>query len=262
MPDTGRPTRGPWPLLVLAGLFIVAAVLVPPVPQPAAYHDFADQRTVLGIVNFGDVATNAAFLLTGIFGLLVVGVRRGHFARTFETVPYFIFFLGVSLTALGSAYYHLAPDNERLFWDRLPMTFAFMSLIAAQLNERVGGRFISILLAPLLAVGVATVIYWIATERGGAGNVMPYVALQAVAVGGLLLLAGGYPSRYTRGRDIFWVFAAYLLAKLLEFFDHQVLALGQVLSGHSLKHLVAAIAGLLVCRMLWLREPRPGVRWR
>jgi hypothetical protein len=238
----------------LTAAFILAAVLLPAVPQPAAYHDFADRRAFLGIGNFIDVASNSAFLVTGIIGLVVVWRRRGHFDRRAESAPYIVFFLGVTLTAAGSAWYHLAPDNERLFWDRLPMTLAFMSLIAAQIGERVSSRLGLALLAPLLAMGVASVVYWIATERHGAGNVLPYVLLQAYAVGALLFLAAGYPSRYTRGRDIYGVFAAYLVAKVLEVFDREVLAFGYVVSGHSLKHVAAAVAALLVCRMLWLRS--------
>ncbi len=244
-----------WPFLVLSAAFVLIALLLPAVPQPVAYHDFADHRAFIGIGNFIDVASNSAFLITGLIGLFVVWQRRGHFEQFAESIPYFAFFLGVGLTAVGSAYYHLAPDNERLFWDRLPMTIAFMSLIAAQLNERIGGRLVRSLLVPLLTVGVASVVYWIATERGGAGNVVPYVVLQAYAVGALLVLAAGYPSRYTRGNDILGVFAAYLVAKALEHFDQQVLAIGHLVSGHSLKHVAAAVAGLLVCRMLWLRRP-------
>jgi hypothetical protein len=48
------------------------------------------------------------------------------------------------------------------------------------------------------------------------------------------------------------------MAKVLEYFDHEVLAFGQLVSGHALKHVAAAIAGLLVCRMLWLRRLEPG----
>jgi len=252
--STAKRERHLWPFLALTAAFILTAFLAPAVPQPLAYHDFADQRPFAGIGNFFDVSSNGAFLITGIIGLLMVWRRRDHFEWRAESIPYFIFFLGVALTAFGSAYYHLAPDNERLFWDRLPMTIAFMSLIAAQLNERVSPRFGLASLAPLLTLGVASVVYWIATERSGAGNVVPYVALQAYAVGALFFLAVGYRSRYTRGSDLYGIFAAYLLAKVLEFFDREVLALGQWISGHSLKHVAAAIAGLLVCRMLWLRR--------
>jgi hypothetical protein len=162
----------------------------------------------------------------------------------------------VALTAAGSAYYHLAPDNERLFWDRLPMTIAFMSLIAAQVVDRISVRAGLRLLAPMLLVGAASVVYWIVTERVGAGNVVPYVVLQAYAVVTLLLLAVTHPSRYTRGADVSWVFAGYVAAKVLELMDRQVLDASGLASGHSLKHLVAALAGFVVCRMLLLRRPR------
>jgi hypothetical protein len=160
----------------------------------------------------------------------------------------------VLLTALGSGYYHLAPDNERLFWDRLPMTIAFMSLIAAQVVDRIDVRAGLALLVPMLLVGAASVLYWRATERAGAGNVIPYAVLQGYSVVILFLLAWLHPSRYTRGNDIYWVFAGYVIAKLLETFDRQLYELGHLTSGHSLKHVAAGVAALVVGRMLWLRR--------
>jgi hypothetical protein len=105
----------------------------------------------------------------------------------------------------------------------------------------------------MLLVGAASVFYWRATERAGHGNVMPYGILQGYSVLILLLIAWMHPSRYTRGNDLYAVFAAYVLAKLLEALDPQILALGHVVSGHTLKHLAAAVGGLLVARMLGRR---------
>jgi hypothetical protein len=242
-----------WLLATFTILSVAAAVLLPAVPQPVDYHDFADQRPMLGIANFLDVASNLSFLAVALVGFVVVARRATVFEHDSERWPYFVFFAGMLLTAFGSAYYHLAPDNETLFWDRLPMTIAFMSLIAAQVAERISVRAGLVLLAPMLLVGVASVVYWIATERAGAGNVIPYVVLQAYAVAALLLVALTEPSRYTRGNDIYWVFAGYVAAKVLEFFDHEILELGHIISGHSLKHIAAALAGFMLCRMLWLR---------
>jgi hypothetical protein len=64
-----------WSVRVLVALTLVVAVadaLAPRVPQPAWYHDFADRRAWLGIANFGDVASNAAFLVAGIWGLWIL----------------------------------------------------------------------------------------------------------------------------------------------------------------------------------------------
>jgi hypothetical protein len=246
-------TRRAWLVIGFTLLCIVAALLIPPVPQPHSYHDFADKRALFGIANFFDVVSNGGFLLAGLAGLVVVASPKTVFENRVERWPYAIFFVGLMLTAAGSAYYHLAPDNERLFWDRLPMTIAFMSLIAAQIVDRISLRAGMILLGPMLLVGAASVVYWIATERAGAGNLVPYGILQAYSVVMVLVIAVLYPSRYTRGADVYWVFGAYVLAKVFETFDKQILALGNIVSGHSLKHVAAAIAGLIVMRMLMLR---------
>ena len=234
-------------------LTIAAAFLLPAMPQPADYHDFADKRHALGIDNFVDVVSNAAFLLAGLAGLVVVFSGRARFEFPGERWPYAVFFLGILLTAAGSAWYHLAPDNETLFWDRLPMTIAFMGLVSSQVVDRISVRAGLVLLGPMLLVGMASVVYWIVTERLGAGNVLPYALLQGYAVIVLLLMAVLHRSRYTRGSDLYLIFGWYVLAKLLELFDAEVLAYGHLVSGHSLKHIAAALAGVVACRMLLLR---------
>jgi len=239
-------------------LCIVAAFLLPAVPQSLAYHHFADQRDVFGIDNFLDVVSNLGFLIAGMAGLVIVFGGRAQFEFRSERWPYAVFFLGVLLTALGSGYYHLAPDNETLFWDRLPMTVAFMGLVSSQIVDRINIRAGLALLVPMLLLGAASVIYWRATERAGVGNVLPYGILQGYSMVVVLLLAMLSPSRYTRGNDLYRVFGWYGLSKLLETFDAEVLHLGSVVSGHTLKHIAAAIAGFTVCYMLshrTLKEP-------
>ena len=242
-----------FPILCLAAVF-----LLPAVPQSLEYHHFADQRDVFGIDNFLDVVSNLGFLIAGMAGLVIVLGGRAQFEFRSERWPYAVFFLGVLLTALGSGYYHLAPDNESLFWDRLPMTVAFMGLVSSQVVDRINIRAGLALLVPMLLLGAASVIYWRATERAGVGNVLPYGILQGYSMVIVLLLAVLSPSRYTRGNDLYWVFGWYGLSKLLETFDAQVLGLSSVVSGHTLKHLAAAIAGFAVCYMLMhrtLKEP-------
>jgi hypothetical protein len=258
-----------WWVIGITVAAVAAAVLVPAMPQSIAYHDFADHREAFGIHNFLDAASNAAFLVVGIAGLIVTLGRRAQFQFSVERWPYVMFFVGVLLTAAGSFYYHLAPDNETLFWDRLPMTIAFMALVCSQIVDRVNLRAGLALLVPMLLLGAATVIYWRATERAGAGNVVPYGILQGYSMLMLLLMAALTPSRYTRGNDLYWVFGWYALSKVLETFDAEVLGIGHVVSGHTLKHLVAAFAGVTVCLMLIRRtlveaephrvaQPRPS----
>ena len=252
----GARSPATWIVLLTLVAFVGAFVL-PPIPQSMAYHDFADHRHAWGVANFLDVVSNAAFLVVGLLGLGIIVGGRAFFATPAERWPYVIFFIGVTLTAAGSAYYHLAPDNETLFWDRLPMTIAFMGLVCAQIVDRVSVRGGLRLLTPALIIGAASVIYWRWTESLGVGNVLPYGILQGYAVLVLLLLALFNPSRYTRGQDIFWVFGWYMVSKALETFDHQLMWLDHgIVSGHTLKHVAAAVAGLVVCRMLTKRKLR------
>jgi len=142
-----------WYVIGFTLLCIAAAILVPAIPQPTCYHDFADRRAGFGIENVRDVVSNVGFLLAGVAGLAVVLRPRTRFEFASERWPYGIFFLGVLLTAAGSAYYHLAPDNERLFWDRLPIAIGLMSLIAAQVVDRVSVRAGLVLLVPAVLAG-------------------------------------------------------------------------------------------------------------
>lgn len=245
-------------ILAITALSVAAALLAPGVPQPLGYHAFADHRSFLGVANALDVLSNGAFLLAGLAGLWIALRPRAVFEHAGERIPYAVFFAGVLLTALGSGYYHLAPDNERLFWDRLPMTIAFMALLSAQVGDRIDPRAGRALLLPMLAIGAASVLYWRATERAGAGNLVPYGVLQAYSVVILLLIGLWLPSRYTRGSDVYAVFACYVAAKIVESFDAPLYALGHVVSGHTLKHLAAAAGAFVVCRMLVLRTPRPA----
>lgn len=240
-------------VVALTVLAILAAVLAPAMPQWLSYHNFADSREMFGVPNVLNVGSNAAFLAVGIIGLYVTLSRRARFEFNIERWPYVVFFLGVLFTAAGSGYYHLAPDNTRLFWDRLPMTVAFMGLISSQIVDRLSIFAGIALLVPMLLVGAGSVLYWRVTENAGAGNVMPYGILQGYSVVVLLAITALMPSRYTLGNYLYWVFGWYVASKLLETFDRGVFGVGHVVSGHTLKHLAAAVAGVPVYLMLMRR---------
>jgi hypothetical protein len=166
-----------------------------------------------------------------------------------------VFFLGVTLTSLGSAYYHLVPNNSTLVWDRLPMTLAFLSFLSATVAERISVRSGFVFLPPLLASRIASVFYWQHSELQGRGDLRPYLFAQFFPLLIIPVMIFLFPPRYTRTADLVGVFGAYALAKILEHFDKPIFALGQIISGHTLKHLSAAFASYLIVRMLWLRSP-------
>ena len=148
---------------------VMAGLLVPRTAQPLSYHQFADERRWLGLPNFPDVASNIVFAAAGLAGLWYLSGRSGgaQFIDPREKCFYVFFFLGLLLTAFGSSYYHLAPDNARLVWDRLPMTVVFMSLVAAVIAERISVPAGLGLLPVLLGMGIASVLEWYASEFDG-----------------------------------------------------------------------------------------------
>lgn len=240
-------------LLAIVAAVLAWGALASPLAQPQDYHRFADVRTFLAVANAADTLSNLAFLAVGAMGLAFLrreGWPSRRFASREELWPYHVFFAGVALTSAGSAYYHLAPDDARLLWDRLPMTIAFMSLLAAVVGERISVRAATRLLVPLVLLGLASVVYWRLS-----GNLRPYVAVQLGSIAVILAIALLYPSRYSYGSAIFWVAAGYGAAKVLEVFDREIYALGNVLSGHTLKHLVAAASILVLLQSLARRSP-------
>jgi len=243
-------------LIAATVVVILAALLAPRVPQPDSYHHFADQRCWLGVPRFGDVTSNVPFAVVGLWGLAFLA--RPDSARAFidhrERYSYFLVFFGLLLTAFGSAYYHLAPENVRLVWDRLPMTVVFMSLSAAMITERVSVKSGLWVLLPLLALGIGSVQQWYRSELRGSGDLRFYAAMQVYAMV-VLVVALLLPARYTRSADLAVVAAFYVLAKVLESSDRIIFSLGHVVSGHTLKHLAAAAAGYWILRMLQHRRP-------
>ena len=243
-------------LLLLAGAGLVALTLLhAPIPQPAAYHEFADTRALWGIPNAWNVLSNLPFALVGAWGLSLLARTRPAlpFQSPWERWPWRVFFAGVLLTTFGSSYYHWVPDNAHLLWDRLPMTVAFMGLLTATMAERVSVRWSRLLFAPLLLLGVASAAYWYLTERAGHGDLRPYVILvQGGSLLLILLMALLYPARY-RGSgkvsgngSLYGALALYALAKLLEEADRATWLLGIGVGGHCLKHVAAAGAVALL----------------
>ena len=235
--------------VLLAAVLVPLALLLslPPIPQDLAYHDFADQRTWLGIPNFLDVVSNIAYVLVGIAGIrFCLRMAPGG-----SKLAWLVGFAGVALVAAGSAFYHWNPTNDTLMWDRLPMTIGFTAFFVALLGDYVNPRLCAPLLVPVMLLGLASVIYGHTYD-----DLRLYAWVQSLP---LLVIAAAvlvYPPRYTRRSDLLVAFGCYVLAKLAEVSDRQVFEfMAGMLSGHTVKHLVAALAIWVLLRMIERRTP-------
>ena len=244
-----------WILIGLGSLLVVLLWFLPPIPQDPAYHQFADKRVLFGIERFGDVVSNLAFLLAGTLGLWGASGARSRrlFREPGDALPYRVFFAGVLLIGLGSGYYHAAPDNQRLPWDRLPMTIAFMAFFAALVADRIDRRAGLRWVLPIgVALGIASVAYWAWSESIGQGDLRPYGFIKFAPALLLPVICVLYTRRrYTHGGYLAAILVIFLLATVLEHLDAEIFALtGQAIGGHALKHLFAAIACYLPLAML------------
>jgi len=222
-------------------------LLLPAIPQDPAYHEFSDTRHILGIPNFWNVASNLPFLMIGAAGLLHLSRHAEQLRATGLATAYAVFFAGVLLTAFGSSWYHLAPANITLIWDRLPMTIGFGALISIIIGEFVAIRIAQHLLLPLLILGFGSVAYWAWSEAQGAGDLRPYAIVQFLPMLLIPVILFRYRTQQGAAHYYWWMLVCYLLAKLLEYFDGAIFDFGQLISGHSLKHVAAAAtAGILL----------------
>lgn len=252
-----------WALLAgFTGAAVALTALLPKIAQPRGYHRFADDRELLAIPYALNVLSNVPFLVVGVMGLWWISRSRKD-ARRFrdarERVPAATLFAGLGTTALGSAYYHLQPSNQTLVFDRLGMVVGFMAILPLALAERVSARWGARLTAPMAALGAASVLYWDWSEMQGQGDLRWYGLLQGyafLASAGVLLLTR---PRYTRQAGWLYAIGCYGLAKVFELLDTPVYwVTGHAISGHSLKHVAAALGGWFVLRMMQQREALPA----
>ncbi len=232
-------------IVTIAAITIIAVFSMEPIAQDPEYHNFADQRARLNIPNFYNLISNLPFVIVGIMGMRLVGSGRATGGLPELQTVYLTFFIGVFLTGFGSAYYHYHPDNQTLLWDRLPMTISFMALFSAILSEYISSQIALKLFIPLMLSGIASVVYWYASELNGHGDLRAYVLVQFLPVLLIPLILWLFNSRLNGNKYIWGVIAAYAASKLLEFFDAQIYNALNVFSGHSLKHLMAAFATLI-----------------
>jgi hypothetical protein len=233
-----QPTRREATLVWVCAALLLVALFGPEVAQPANHHHFADTRTLLGVPYCMDVLSNVAFALWGVAGALALRRLPADALLPAQRGSAWLFLGGLVATSAASSHYHLAPDDMGLAVDRLGMVLAFAGLLGLAVVDRVserGGRAVAL---GVLLLGPASVAVWSVT-----GNVLPWAVLQ---FGGLLVLAGlcaWSPVNGALGLRLGAVIALYAVAKAFEFGDHKVFAFSHgMVSGHTLKHIVAACA--------------------
>lgn len=235
-------------------LLIGAALLLAgPISQPAHYHDFADQRIWCGLPHGQNVLSNAGFALVALWGWLRLWPLRHHPALHAGWPGYALFIGALFFTAFGSAYYHLAPDNARLLWDRLPIALACAGLLAAvraETHEQAQSLIVTLLLA---AAAVASIVWWHVSGLLGADDLRPYLMLQLLPVVLIPIWQTVHPTAPADRAAYAWAIALYLLAKLAELFDQALFELLGATGGHALKHLLATAAAWVILRRLLQR---------
>lgn len=237
---------GRWFVAVVFFAAVAVVGSLPPIAQDVGYHLFADTRNIFSIPNFWNVLSNVPFLFIGLAGLYGVVISKEIALVEHQKQAYILFFSAVLWVAIGSGYYHLWPSNGSLLWDRLPMTVAFMSLFSIIVSELISIRYSRSILGFLILFGVFSVVYWHVTELNGAGDLRLYILVQflpMVLIPLFLLLCRG---RSTNRAGYWLLLLWYAIAKVCEYFDQEIFDALVVVSGHSLKHIAAAIGVLFL----------------
>jgi hypothetical protein len=195
--------------------------------------------------HFWNVATNLPFLVVGGLGLL----WTGRIASPDLATHYRILCIAIALVALGSGWYHHAPSNATLVWDRLPMTIAFMTLFSALIADRISWLLGRALLWPLAVAGIASIAWWVRTEAAGAGDLRAYALVQFLPLALVPLILLLWRDGGLAARPLWLALGAYAFAKAMEYFDAAVFAAtAGIVAGHALKHLAAALAAWWILR--------------
>lgn len=218
----------------------------PPMRQELGYHLFVDQRMFWSIPNTLDVLSNLTFFIVGFLGLLEAMKIQSPVRNS-----WIAFFGSIFLVAPGSAFYHWAPNNFTLIWDRLPMSTGFMALYVVMMAEHISFKWARLLPWALL-MGLASVLVWAITDDL---RFYFWVQFSSFITVPIILLA--FSSRYTHKAWYGLTLLFYGLAKWTEVKDREIFLWSQeTLSGHTLKHILAAIGLLGVWWMLKVRKDR------
>jgi hypothetical protein len=218
-----------WVILFLPIILLYA--LGNPIIQAQEYHQFADQKTLLGIPNFHNVISNLGFTVTALIAFRDYFSNKNHYS-----ISWIIYFIGVFLVAPGSAFYHWMPTDFSLVWDRIPMTIAFMGILSCVLCELYNIKNENKILIPLVLFGIYTVIHWVVFN-----DLRVYYWVQLSPILSFLFVSLAMPTKSLKTKHLLFAVGLYVIAKVTEKYDDQIFNAINY-SGHSIKHLVASVA--------------------
>ena len=206
-------------------------IFLSPINQPESYHHFSDTSSFLGLPHFWNIISNLPFLFVGIYGLLQLNKmnRNNHQFR--------ILFIGVIGISIGSGYYHYFPNDDTLIWDRLPMTTVFMGFMSIVISECIHRKIGKNLFFPLLILGAVSIVYWIVWN-----DIRLYAVVQFYPVFAIPIILICFRTEHFSPKGFWLLVLFYVFAKVCETFDSEIHQYLVVISGHSLKHIVASSA--------------------
>lgn len=244
-------------LITFIGLVTLTAFfLVKPIPQDLTYHHFSDSSQYWFIPNTLNVLSNIPFVIVGVLGVATFCIQSKPLLIDHRNLAaYITLYLAIALVGVGSGYYHIAPSNQTLVWDRLPMTIAFMALYSVIIGEFISGYLGKRLLIPFLVLGILTVLYWWFSERRGAGDLRAYSIVQFFPMFTIPVILMFFKSRYSSANAYWVLIVTYAGAKLFEYYDKQVHDVLGFVSGHTIKHILSAL-GLYILILSYQKLPQ------
>jgi hypothetical protein len=248
--------------LIIAGSIGIALLiifLIPQFPQPTWYNDFADKREVMGIPHFSNVFSNLPFAILGILGLSALrDMPSDRFiSKPYEKGAFAAIYWGAILGAIGATYYHLDPNNSTLVWDRLAISLVVMPLMCIAMSERMDPKVGYYALIPTVLAGIVGTSIWEYTETTNHGDLRYYLAVELLPFLAIMMILVLFPSKYNRISGWVHVLLWLVLSRVFEFSDLSIYqATNHFISGHTLKHVSAAIALVYLIWHMGHRVPR------
>lgn len=235
-------------IIFLSCTTIICILLVlnlDPIAQDINYHNFTDKVTFLSIPNFNNVISNIGFVIIGIYGLI------NNYKKIISSPLLILLLLGFFFTGLGSSYYHWKPNNVTLVYDRLPMVLVFMTFFTFIISTYISKKHLLYYSIVFVFLGFGSVFYWSFTESIGNGDLRPYVLIQFLPILLIPLIIILFKNKANKSIYIIPIIGCYIIAKFCEHFDKQVYVFtSELLSGHSIKHLFAALAAYYIYKWM------------